>query len=135
MDLISISSSGIKFYNLTPHACGVVIGGSKIYIPPSGYVARLIERDHLHSLVEGLKIVRKSYNTPVDFPPELLGVPLGVLKGEVTLLIVSQIFLHGVGISPTLAPYTELFVAPDTGTTCLRTPQGHIDACTQFVRL
>jgi hypothetical protein len=105
----------VRFINLTPHPVIIVTGeGEEIVIPPSGQVARVAMTQEVVATVGGVPIVRTRFG-------EIEGLPEpepSVLYITSTLVAQAAVALQG----------RQDVVAPDTGPTAIRTPDGQIRA-------
>jgi hypothetical protein len=106
----------MNFVNLTPHPITVKTNEIKRTFEPSGQVARVETTETLLHTVEGIPIMKRTWEQPTGIPdPE-----------EGTLYIVSSVVLSAA------AERTDL-ISPDTGKTAERNEKGHILSVIRFV--
>jgi hypothetical protein len=104
--------------NLTPHA--VIVrqpDGSDLSLPPDGTIARVAATEVLTgAVIAGVDVARRTFGDVTGLPDPTPGV----------VFVVSSLVLTAVSGRPDV-------VAPDTGPTAIRSPDGRILAVTRFV--
>ena len=111
----------MKMINLTPHTVNVCDenGSAMRSIEPSGKVLRLPTRAYAAGELDGIPLVRLSYEEPEDLPPVEDG----------TIYIVSSLMLE-----PLAAMGRRDFVAPDTSPgSVVRDEGGRITGVKRFI--